>query len=127
MAYSRQKSYVDKRRKPLQFEVGDHVFLKVTPMTGIGRSIQAKNLTPYFVGPFEIQEQIGTLTYQITLPPHLVGIHDLFHVSQLKKYQLDPSHIIEPEDVEFWENLTYRTEPKRIDDVKEKQFRNKIT
>ncbi|XP_054801424.1 uncharacterized protein LOC129305415 [Prosopis cineraria] len=106
--------------------MGDHVFLKVTLMTGIRRSIRAKKLTLCFIGPFEILEQIGTLAYRIVLPPHLMGVYDGFHVSQLKKYQPDPSHIIEPEDVELWENLTYLTELERINNVKEKQLRNKI-
>ncbi|XP_054816859.1 uncharacterized protein LOC129316458 [Prosopis cineraria] len=94
-------------------------------MTGIGRSIRAKKLTPIYISPFEILERIGLMAYCITLPPYLSGVHDVFYVSQLKKYQPNPSHIIEPEEVELWENLTYRTEPERIADVKDKQFRNK--
>ncbi|XP_054801436.1 uncharacterized protein LOC129305429 [Prosopis cineraria] len=105
--------------------VGDHMFLKVTPITGIGRSIHAKKLTPRFIGPFEIFERIGPLAYRIALPPHLSGVHDVFHVSQLKKYQLDPLHMIEPEDVDLHENLTYWAELEKIVNVKEKQLRHK--
>ncbi|XP_028805891.1 uncharacterized protein LOC114760773 [Neltuma alba] len=125
MAQSRQKSYADRRRRPLEFEVGDHVFLKVSPVTGVGRSIKAKKLTPRFMGPYEILERIGPVAYRIALPPHLSSLHDVFHVSQLKKYHPDPSHVIEPEEVELRDNLTYPAEPERILDVKDKQLRNK--
>ncbi|XP_028752685.1 uncharacterized protein LOC114712335 [Neltuma alba] len=94
-------------------------------MTDIGRSIKAKKLSPRFMGPYEILARVGEVAYQIALPPQLDRVHNVFHVSQLKKYQPDPSHIIEPEEVELRENLTYRTEPERIADVKEKQLRNK--
>ncbi|KAK4253599.1 hypothetical protein QN277_010253 [Acacia crassicarpa] len=124
-AQSRQKSYADKRQRPLEFEVGDHVFLKVSPVTGIGRSIKAKKLTPRFIGPYEILERIGPVAYRIALPPHLSQVHDVFHVSQLKKYHPDPSHVIEPEEVELRENLTYIAKPERILDVRDKQLRKK--
>jgi RNase H-like domain found in reverse transcriptase/Reverse transcriptase (RNA-dependent DNA polymerase)/Retroviral aspartyl protease/Integrase zinc binding domain/Retrotransposon gag protein len=124
-AQSRQKSYADQRRRPLEFTVGDHVFLRVSPTTGIGKSIKAKKLTPRFMGPFDIIERIGTVAYRIALPPQLSNLHDVFHVSQLKKYHPDPSHVIEPEKVEMQENLTYRAEPEKILDVRHKQLRNK--
>ena len=125
-AQSRQKSYADKRRRPLEFEEGDHVFLKVSPMTGVGRSIRAKKLSPRYMGPYDVIEKIGDVSYRIALPPQLSRLHDVFHVSQLKKYHPDRSHvIIEPEDVELEDNLTYQVEPERILDVKDKQLRNK--
>ena len=124
-AHSRQKSYADKRRRPLEFSEGDHVFLRVSPMTGVGRSIRAKKLSPRFMGPFDIIEKVGPVAYRIALPPQLSNLHDVFHVSQLKKYNTDPSHVIEPEEVELSENLTYRAVPERILDVKDKQLRNK--
>ncbi|XP_028805339.1 uncharacterized protein LOC114760236 [Neltuma alba] len=77
------------------------------------------------MGPYKILARVGEVAYQIALPPQLDRVHNVFHVSQLKKYQPDPSHIIEPEEVELRENLTYRTEPERVVDVKEKQLRNK--
>ena len=124
-AQSRQKSYADKRRRPLEFDEGDHVFLKVSPMTGVGRSIRAKKLSPRYMGPFDVIEKVGEVSYRIALPPQLPRLHDVFHVSQLKKYHPDPSHVIEPEEVELEDNLTYRVEPERILDVKDKQLRNK--
>ena len=124
-AQSRQKSYADKRRRPLEFEEGDHVFLKVSPMTGVGRSIRAKKLSPRYMGPFDVIEKVGEVSYRIALPPQLSRLHDVFHVSQLKKYHPDPSHVVEPEEVELEDNMTYRVEPERILDVKDKQLRNK--
>jgi hypothetical protein len=96
-AQSRQKSYADTKRRPLEFQEGKHVFLRVTPTTGISKALKAKKLSPRFVGPFQILQRIGPVAYRIALPPHLSNIHDVFHVSQLKKYCYNPSHIIEKE------------------------------
>ena len=96
-AQSRQKSYADQRRKPLEFEVGEHVFLRVTPTTGIGRAIKTKKLNPRYIGPFEVLKRFGPVAYQVALPPHLSNLHDVFHVSQLRKYTSDAAHVLEPE------------------------------
>lgn len=125
IAQSRQKSYADKRRRPLEFEKGDHVFLRVTPTTGVGRAIKSKKLTPKFIGPYEILRRIGPVAYQIALPPILSNIHNVFHVSQLRKYTHDPTHIIEPDAVQIREDLTYETQPVRVDDQRTKQLRGK--
>jgi len=74
---SRQKSYHDKRRKDLKFQEGDHVFLRVTPVTGVGRALKSKKLTPRFIGPYQISERIGTVAYRVGLPPHLSNLHDV--------------------------------------------------
>ena len=71
IAQSRQKSYHDKRRKSLEFREGDHVFLRVTPITGVGRALKSKKLTPRFIGPYQILERIGEVAYRIALPPSL--------------------------------------------------------
>ncbi|XP_028800351.1 uncharacterized protein LOC114755655 [Neltuma alba] len=94
-------------------------------MTSIGRSIRAKKFTPCFIGPYEILERVGPVAYRIALPPQLANIHNVFHVSQLKKYYPDPSHVIEPEEIELQENLTFKAELECILDVKDKQLRNK--
>jgi len=83
----RQKSYYDKRRKPLEFEERDHVFLKVTPVTGVGRALKSRKLTPKFIGPYQILKRIGFVAYQIALPPNLSKLHNVFYVSQLLKYE----------------------------------------
>ena len=77
---SRQKSFHDKRRKDIEFQVGDHVFLRVNPVTGVSRALKCRKLTPRFVRPFEIVEKIGAVAYRIALPPSLSNLHDVFHV-----------------------------------------------
>ncbi|XP_072077778.1 uncharacterized protein [Arachis hypogaea] len=124
-AQSRQKSYDDRRRKPLEFEEGEHVFLKVTSTTGIGRSIKTKKLNPRYIGPFEILKRIGPVAYRIALPPYLSNLHDVFHVSQLPKYTFDSSHVLEPESVQVREDLTLPITPVRIDDTIIKRLRGK--
>ncbi|KAL4396748.1 hypothetical protein AHAS_Ahas01G0122900 [Arachis hypogaea] len=124
-AQSRQKSYADQRRKPLEFEEGDHVFLKVTPTTGVGRAIKEKKLNPRYIGPFQILERIGPVAYRMALPSHLSNLHDVFHVSQLRKYTPDASHVLEPESVQLREDLTLPVAPVRIDDTSIKRLRGK--
>ncbi|XP_020967440.1 uncharacterized protein LOC110266774 [Arachis ipaensis] len=124
-AQSRQKSYADQRRKPIEFEVGQHVFLRVTPTTGIGRAIKTKKLNLMYIGPFEILRRFGPVAYQVVLPPHLSNLHDVFHVSQLHKYTSDAAHVLEPELVELKENLTFQVTPVRIDDTSVKKLRRK--
>ncbi|GJS97543.1 reverse transcriptase domain-containing protein [Tanacetum coccineum] len=84
-ARDRQKSYADNRRKPLEFEVGDRVMLKVSPWKGVVRFGKKGKLAPRYVGPFEILKRIGTVAYRLRLPEELIGVHDTFHVSNLKK------------------------------------------
>jgi len=93
-AQSRQKSYADKRRKDLEFEVGNMVFLKVAPMKGVMRFGQKGKLSPRYIGPFEILKRVRKLAYELALSPSLSGIHDTFHVSMLRKYIAYPSHVL---------------------------------
>ena len=83
----------------MEFESGDHVFLRITPTTGVGRATRSKKLSPKFIGPYQILRRIGPVAYEIALPPPLANLHSVFHVSQLKKYVLDPSHVLEMEDL----------------------------
>jgi hypothetical protein len=124
-AQSQQKSYTDNRRRPLEFEVGDRVFLKVSPMRGVMRFGKKGKLSPRFVGPFEITQRIGRLAYRISLPPDLNGTHNVFHMSMLKKYIANPNVIVEYEPLEIQEGLTYVEEPVRIVDKKEQVLRTK--
>ncbi|KAK2362674.1 hypothetical protein QL285_087716 [Trifolium repens] len=125
VAQDRQKSYADRRRRPLEFEEGDHVFLRVTPTTGVGRALKAKKLTPKFIGPYQILERVGKVAYRIALPPVLSLIHDVFHVSQLRKYTPDPSHVITPDDIQLRDNLSFEVPPIKIADRKMKRLRTK--
>ena len=94
-AQSRQKSYADVRRRPLDFEVGDHVFLKVMPKRGVVRFGKRRKLSPRFIGPFEIIERVSTIAYRLALPPSMSGVHEVFHISMLRRYTLDPAHVVD--------------------------------
>ncbi|KAA0041720.1 pol protein [Cucumis melo var. makuwa] len=106
-AQSRQKSYAYVRRKDLEFDVGDKVFLKVAPMKGVLRFERRGKLSPRFVGLFEILERISSVAYRLALSPSFSEIHDVFHVSMLRKYVPDPSHVVNYEPLEIDENLSY--------------------
>ena len=95
----RQKSYADRRRCDLEFDIGDHVWLKVMPVKDVRRFGILGKLNPRYVGPFEILERIGYLAYRLVLPSPLANIHNVFHVSMLRKYVPNPQHII---DYHFW-------------------------
>nr|GFC96607.1 putative nucleotidyltransferase, ribonuclease H [Tanacetum cinerariifolium] len=93
-ARTRQKSYADKHRRSLEFQTGDHVFLKVSPARG-GRRFGIKGkLSPRFIGPFEILDRVGEVSYRLALPPQLSHVHDVFHVSLLRGYKYHPLHVI---------------------------------
>ncbi|XP_058068553.1 uncharacterized protein LOC131217629 [Magnolia sinica] len=124
-AQSRQKSYADNRRRDLKFTVGDHVFLKVSPMKGLMRFGTKGKLAPRFIGLFEILERIGAVAYRLALPPQLANVHNVFHVSMLRKYKRDDSHVIEWQDLDLQENTSYVEKPVRILDRKEDVLRTK--
>ncbi|GKG29968.1 hypothetical protein Tco_0419866, partial [Tanacetum coccineum] len=89
-----QKSYADRHRRALEFQPGEHVFLKVSPTRGVRRfSIKGK-LSPRFIGPFEILDCVGEVSYRLALPPQLSHIHNVFHVSLLRGYKYHPLHVI---------------------------------
>ncbi|MCI33833.1 putative retrotransposon gag protein, partial [Trifolium medium] len=117
--------YHDKKRKNVEFNEGDHVFLRVPPTTGIGRALRSRKLTPRFIGPYQILGRVGKVAYRIVLPPSLSNLHNVFHVSQLRKYVPDPTHVIEVDDVQVRENLTVETIPLRIEGRQVKKLRNK--
>jgi hypothetical protein len=124
-AQSRQKSYSDRRRRPLEFTVGDHVFLRVSPMKGVLRFGKKGKLSPRFIGPFEILERVGPLAYRLALPPDLSGVHPVFHISMLRKYLYDPSHVISHKDIQLDENLSYTEQPVAIIDKEIRRLRSK--
>jgi hypothetical protein len=86
------------------------VFLKVTPYTAVGKAM----LQPRFIGPYQIIRIIGPVAYQLALPSHLSKLHDVFHVSQLRKYVVDPSHILEEDNIPLESNTSYRVKPVKI-------------
>ncbi|KAK6151790.1 hypothetical protein DH2020_014425 [Rehmannia glutinosa] len=122
---SRQKSYADKRIKDLEFEVGDEVFLRLSPRKGLINPKKGGKLSPRYVGPYKILQRIGKLAYRLELPAPYAGMHDVFHVSRLKKYQLDPEHIITQDTPPLMENLSYTERPIRIIDQQIRQLRKR--
>ncbi|WVZ76657.1 LOW QUALITY PROTEIN: hypothetical protein U9M48_024613, partial [Paspalum notatum var. saurae] len=106
-AQSRQKSYSDKRRRPLAFEKDDHVYLRVSPMKGVHRFGVKGKLAPRYVGPFKILERCGPVAYRLELPPHPAAVHNVFHVSQLKKCLRVPEEAVATSQNQIEPNLTY--------------------
>ncbi|GAA0154971.1 hypothetical protein LIER_43301 [Lithospermum erythrorhizon] len=119
-AQSRQKSYADLRRTDLEFKVGDYVFLKVSPMKFLKWFGMEGKLRPRYVGPFEILEKVGNLACRVTLLPRLSRVHDVLHVSMLRKYVYDPDHVRDYTPLNLREELTYGEIPIKIIDQKEK-------
>ena len=126
-AQDRQKSYADVHRRPMEFEVGDKVLLKVSPMKGVMRFGKKGKLSPKFIGPYEILDRVGEVAYHLALPPCLDRVHNVFHVSQLRKYLSDPSHVIEPETIQLDDTLTYEEIPVEILDRKVRNTRRAET
>ncbi|XP_057465119.1 uncharacterized protein LOC130754864 [Actinidia eriantha] len=125
VAQDRQKSYADVNRREVEFQEGDWVFLKVSPMKGIMRFEKKGKLSPRYMGPFEILEKIGPVAYRLALTPDFANMHDVFHVSVLRKYIADPTHVLEQPPIELEGNLQYEEQPVRIMDSRVKQLRNK--
>ncbi|WVZ63843.1 hypothetical protein U9M48_013441 [Paspalum notatum var. saurae] len=124
-AQSRQKSYSDKRRRPLVFEKDDHVYLRVSPMKGVHRFGVKGKLAPRYVGPFKITEQCGPVAYRLELPPHLAAVHDVFHVSQLKKCLRVPEEVINTSQIQIKPDLTYEEKPIKILEQKQRSTRRR--
>ncbi|XP_050877515.1 uncharacterized protein LOC127081286 [Lathyrus oleraceus] len=94
-------------------------------LTPTGRALKSRKLMPRFIGSYHISKKVGDVAYRITLPPSLANLHDVFHVSQLRRYIEDPSHVVQLDDVEVRDNLTVETLPMRIEDREVKQLRGK--
>ncbi|KAK1435339.1 hypothetical protein QVD17_01100 [Tagetes erecta] len=125
-AQDRQKSYADRRRRPIEFHVGDQVMLKVSPWKGVIRFRKRGKLSPRFIGPFKIIARVGNVAYRLELPEELTGIHNTFHVSYLRKCLADETSYVPLNDIEVDDKLNYVEEPVRIIDRKVKQLRNKV-
>ena len=105
-AYNRQKSYADNIKWPLEFDVGDQVYLKISPMKGVMRFGRKWKLSLWYVGPYEILQRVGEVAYELVLPTELASVHLVFHVSMLKKCLGDPTSIIPLEGLGLDENLS---------------------
>ncbi|XP_061353514.1 G-type lectin S-receptor-like serine/threonine-protein kinase At1g11330 [Gastrolobium bilobum] len=125
-AQNRQKSYYDNKHRLLEFEEEDHLFVWLSSVTGVGRALGVKKLSPKFIGSYQIMKNVGLVAYQIALSPQLANLHDIFHVSQLRRYILDESHVVIPDDIEIRENLKTLVRPVDILNRSEKRLRSKI-
>ena len=110
----------------MQFEVGDHVYLKVSPMRGVHRFGVHGKLAPRYVGPYKILEWCGSVAYRVQLPDILSVVHNVFHVSQLKKCLRAPNEVVEIEGFPLQPDLSYIEHPLKILDEKERVTRNKV-
>ncbi|GKA91707.1 putative reverse transcriptase domain, ribonuclease H-like domain, aspartic peptidase domain protein [Tanacetum coccineum] len=121
-ARDRQRSYANIRRKPLEFQVGDRVMLKVSPCKGVIRFGKRGNLNPYN-GPFKILERIGPVAYKLELPEELSNVHSTFHISNLKKCLSDESLVIPMKELRLDDKLNFVEEPVEIMDREVKQLK----
>ncbi|GJV06266.1 putative reverse transcriptase domain-containing protein [Tanacetum coccineum] len=124
-AQDRWKSYANKRKRPIEFNVGDFVMLKVSPWKGVMRFKNKWKLSPRFIGPFKILKKVREVAYTLELPKEMRGIHNTFHVSYLRKCLADESSVITLDDVEINPDLTFQEEPVAILGRKLRQLRNK--
>jgi hypothetical protein len=114
IAQSRQRSYADTRRRELSFEVGEFVYLKVSPIRGVRRFRVKGKLAPRYIGVYQILARRGEVAYQLSLPENLSVVHDVFHVSQLKKCLCVPEEQLPMEGLEVQKDLTYIEKPTQI-------------
>jgi hypothetical protein len=124
-AKSRQETYANKRRRPLEFEVGDHVYLRVPPMKDVKRFGVKGKWAPRYIRPFSILDKCGTVAYKVDLPPSLARVHDIFHVSQLNKCLKAPVHIVLPEVTPLEVDLPYPEHPIKVLDQNDRVTRRK--
>ena len=125
-AQDRQKQWADLSRRPLVFEAGDKVFLKISPTRGVIRFGSWGKLSPRFIGPFEVLERLGEVAYRLALPPSLDGVHDVFHVSQLRRYVRDDNHVLDHTELELRPDLSYTERPMAILDRTTKELKKQI-
>jgi hypothetical protein len=126
IAQTRQKSYANNRRRPLEFEEGDHVYLKVSPIRGMRRFKVKGKLSPHFIGPFKILKRVGEMDYQLELPEHLSDVHDVFHISQLKKCLRVLEEQLPTKEHSVQGDQTHTVHPIKILDTSTRVTRNKL-
>ncbi|XP_024994106.1 uncharacterized protein LOC112527579 [Cynara cardunculus var. scolymus] len=125
-AQDRQNLYADRRRKPIEFSVGDLVMLKVSPWRGVLRFRKQGKLSPRFIGPFKILERVGKQAYQLELPEELTGIHDVFHVAYLRKCLGKHEEVVPLTEIKVDKKLRYIEEPEAILNQRTVNLRNKV-
>jgi hypothetical protein len=126
VAQTRQKNYVNNRRRPLEFEERNHMYLKVSPLRGMRRFKVKRKLSPRYIGPFRVFRQDGEMAYQLELPDNLSDVHNVFHVYQLKKCLRVPKEQLPKEELSVQGDLTYTEYPIKILDTLTRVTRNKV-
>jgi hypothetical protein len=124
-AKAHQESYANKKCHPLEFAVGNHVYLKVSPMKGMKRFGMKGKLVPRYIGPFPVLEKCGNMASKLELTPSLAGVHNIFHVSQLKKCFKAPVDVVLPDMAPLEADLSYPKHPVKILDQKDRVTRCK--
>jgi hypothetical protein len=126
-AQSRQKSYIDKRHRPLKFEVRDHVYLWVSPIKGVRHFDIKGKIAPHYISPYPIIDKYGPTPYQVELLSKLSGVHNVFHLSQLKWCLKPPTDVVVKDNIPLEPDLTYKTHPIKVLDQQDRVTRNKTT
>jgi hypothetical protein len=126
LEFKRQKNKSGLGRRQLEFKEGGHVYLKVSPIRCMRRFKVKGKLSPRFIGPFKILKRVGEVAYQLELPDHLTDVHDVFHVSQLKKYHRVPEEQLPMEELSVQDDLTYMEYPIMILDTLTRVTRNTV-
>src|SRR4051812_42234442 len=124
-AQSRQKSNYDRKHREMEYQPDEYTYLCVTPMRGTHRFGIKGKLAPHYIGPFRILSRSGPVAYRLELPTNLSQVHDVFHVSQLRRCFKDPIREVEHDMIELQQDLTYQEHPSRILDQSESRTRNK--
>ncbi|XP_070042896.1 uncharacterized protein [Nicotiana tomentosiformis] len=125
IAQFREKNYSDRKVRDVAFIEGEKVLLRVSPMKGVMRFGKMDKLIPRYIGPFEVLERVGEMSYILSLPPNLLGVHPVFHVYMLQKYYEDPLHVLDFSSVQLDENMAYEEESVAISDRKVQKLRSK--
>ena len=126
VATDRQNSYANMKREDVHYEISEKVFLKVSPWKKVMRFGRKGKLSPRFIGPYEVIEKVGPVAYRLALPLELEKFHNVFHVSMLRRYRSNPSHVVSLETIELIPDLTYEEEPVEILAREVKELRNKL-
>ena len=125
-AQSHQKSYYDQKHRQVSFESNDYVYLRVSPMRGLQRFKVKGKLAPRFIGPFKVIAKKGKVAYQLELPAELSDVHDVFHVSQLRKCVNNPDKQVQHQNLDLQPDLTYKERPIKILEESERRTRQNI-
>jgi hypothetical protein len=125
-AQDRQKKYADPHRRTVDYEVGEYAFLRVSSRRGLQKAGRLGKLAPRYVGPFLILQKIGKVAYRLSLPAEFARMHNVFHVSTMRKYVYDPTHVLDYHDLSIQDDISIEDQPIQILDRREQVLRKKV-